>query len=164
MLHRPRILFLDEPTAGVDPVSRRRFWNLIHQMSSEGVTILVTTHYMDEAEYCNRLAMIDRGRIAADGTPASLKSAALKGDLLAVECEPLGRGLEAIKQAPGVLDAAVFGAALHVVIEAADRPADLAAYLAARGVSVSRVKPIRPTLEDAFVALTGASFNPEAAN
>jgi len=164
VLHRPRILFLDEPTAGVDPVSRRRFWDLIHQMSSEGVTILVTTHYMDEAEYCNRLAMIDRGRIVAGGTPASLKSTVLKGDLLAVECEPLGRGLETIKQAPGVFDAAVFGAALHVVVEAADRAADLSAYLAAHGVSVSRVKPIRPTLEDAFVALTGTPLNPEAAN
>ena len=113
VLHRPPIVFLDEPTSGVDPVSRRKFWELIQQMVGEGITVFVTTHYMDEAEYCNRLVLIDRGRIVAMGTPTELKTRSLKGQLLLVECEPLGPGLEALSQAPGVLDAAVFGSSLH---------------------------------------------------
>ena len=115
VLHQPPIVFLDEPTSGVDPVSRRQFWDLIQQMVGEGVTVFVTTHYMDEAEYCNRLVLIDRGRIVAMGTPTELKTRSLKGQILLVECEPLGPGLEALTQAPGVLDAAVFGNALHAV-------------------------------------------------
>jgi ABC-2 type transport system ATP-binding protein len=156
VLHRPRVVFLDEPTAGVDPLSRRRFWELIHQMSADGVTVLVTTHYMDEAEYCNRLALIDAGRIVAGGSPSEIKRTAIRGDLLLVECAPLGRGLELIKRQPGVLDAAVFGAALHVVVTAAERARiELAAALASAGVEASRIEPIAPSLEDAFVALTG---------
>jgi ABC-2 type transport system ATP-binding protein len=156
VLHRPRVLFLDEPTAGVDPLSRRQFWELIHQMSREGVTVLVTTHYMDEAEYCNRLALIDQGRIVQLGTPNEIKGAAIKGELLLIECSPLGRGLELVKRATGVLDAAVFGAALHVIVTPAPEVmADLAAYLAAHEVQVARIETIGPSLEDAFVALTG---------
>ncbi len=165
VLHRPRVLFLDEPTAGVDPVSRRQFWELIHRMSSEGVTILVTTHYMDEAEYCNRLALIDRGRIVQMGTPTEIKRTAIKGELLLVECSPLGRALELVKRAPGVLDAAVFGAALHVVISPApDAMAGLAAYLTAHEVQVTNVEAINPSLEDAFVALTGGAELEREAN
>ena len=116
VLHRPPIVFLDEPTSGVDPVSRRKFWELIQQMVGEGITVFVTTHYMDEAEYCNRLVLIDRGRIVAMGTPTELKTRSMKGQLLLVECEPLGPGLEALSQAPGVLDAAVFGSSLHATV------------------------------------------------
>ncbi len=156
VMHRPRVLLLDEPTAGVDPLSRRLFWELIHQMSADGVTVLVTTHYMDEAEYCNRLALIEAGRLVATGSPSELKRGAIRGDLLLVECAPLGRGLEIIKRQPGVLDAAVFGAALHVVVGAADRArAELPAALASAGVATSRIEPIAPSLEDAFVALAG---------
>jgi ABC-2 type transport system ATP-binding protein len=135
VLHRPPILFLDEPTSGVDPISRRLFWDLIHQMAGEGVTVFVTTHYMNEAEYCNRLAMIDRGRLVALGTPTELKQRALKGDLLTVECEPLGHALEIMQTAPGVLDAAVFGDALHVVVKSAE----------ADGVAWIRNQPRRQT-------------------
>jgi ABC-2 type transport system ATP-binding protein len=164
VLHRPQVLFLDEPTAGVDPLSRRQFWELIHQMSAEGVTVLVTTHYMDEAEYCNRLALIDAGLIVATGSPSEIKRTAIKGDLLLVECAPLGRGLELIKMQPGVLDAAVFGAALHVVVSAAEKArVELAAAMAAAGVQASRIEPIAPSLEDAFVALTGRGVGSEAA-
>ncbi len=163
VLHRPQVLFLDEPTAGVDPLSRRQFWELIHQMSAEGVTVLVTTHYMDEAEYCNRLALIDAGLIVAAGSPSEIKRTAIKGDLLLVECAPLGRGLELIKAQPGVVDAAVFGAALHVVVSAAEKArVELAAAMAAAGVKASRIEPISPSLEDAFVALTGRRAGNEA--
>jgi len=155
VLHRPPILFLDEPTSGVDPVSRRHFWELIHQMVAEGITVFVTTHYMDEAEYCNRLVLIDRGRIVAMGTPTELKSRHMKGQLLLVECEPLGPGLEALQRAPGVLDAAVFGSSLHAVV--ADAQAALPKVreaLESRRLRVGRVEQIPPSLEDVFVSLT----------
>ena len=155
VLHRPPILFLDEPTSGVDPISRRQFWDLIHQMASEGVTVFVTTHYMDEAEYCNRLALIYRGRIVALGTPTELKQRSMKGELLLVEAEPLGPALEALQTAPGVLDAAVFGNALHLVVpEAAAAIPAVRRYLSERNINVARLEPIRPTLEDIFVSLT----------
>ncbi len=155
VLHRPEILFLDEPTSGVDPISRRHFWDLIHQMAAEGVTVFVTTHYMDEAEYCNRLVLIYRGRIVAQGTPAELKRGTMKGDLLVAECEPLGPALELLREAPGVLDVAVFGNTLHLIVgEAATQARTLRPYLAGQGIRVGRLEPIRPSLEDVFVAIT----------
>jgi len=155
VLHKPPVLFLDEPTSGVDPVSRRKFWDLIYQMAAEGVTVFVTTHYMEEAEYCNRLALIYRGKIVALGTPTELKQRSMKGELLLVEAEPLGPALEALQTAPGVVDAAVFGNALHLVVpEAAPAIPALREFLSSRGFQVGRVEPIRPSLEDVFVALT----------
>ena len=155
VLHQPPSVFLDEPTSGVDPISRRQFWELNHQMAGQGVTVFVTTHYMEEAEYCNRLALIERGRIVALGTPSELKRRSMKGELLLVECSPLGPALEAAQQAPGVLDAAVFGSALHLVVEKAKTAMPiLREYLQARGITVGNLEPIRPTLEDVFVSLT----------
>src|SRR5450631_4085461 len=117
VLHRPPILFLDEPTSGVDPISRRKFWELIHTLAAEGVTVFVTTHYMEEAEYCNRLALIFRGKMVALGTPSELKRDSMTGELLLVECEPLGTAVEALQSASEVMDAAVFGSALHLVVQ-----------------------------------------------
>ena len=157
VLHRPPILFLDEPTSGVDPISRRHFWELIHQMAAEGVTVLVTTHYMDEAEYCNRLVLIFQGRIVACGTPTDLKQRALTGALLLVECDPLGQAIDVLQQAPDVSDVAVFGNALHLVVPDANAAVPrLRAALSQHGVTVSRMEPIRPNLEDVFVSLTAA--------
>jgi drug efflux transport system ATP-binding protein len=155
VLHRPPIIFLDEPTSGVDPISRRQFWDLIHQMSAEGVTVFVTTHYMEEAEYCNRLALLYRGKMVALGTPTELKQKFMKGELLLVECEPLGEAVEALQSAPGVMDAAVFGSALHLVVQKAE-PAipQIKTYLAQRNVHVTKIEKIRATLEDVFVSLT----------
>ncbi len=162
VLHRPMILFLDEPTSGVDPISRRRFWDLIHEMASEGVTVFVTTHYMEEAEYCNRLLLIYRGRIVAQGTPAELKRAAMKGELLLAECEPLGVALAALQEAPDVADAAVFGNALHLVVkDAATAAQALRPYLEGKGIRVGKMKPIQPSLEDVFVAVTTGSDGAE---
>jgi len=158
VLHKPLILFLDEPTSGVDPISRRQFWDLIHQMAEEGVTVFVTTHYMEEAEYCNRLALIFRGKIVALGTPSELKRDSMKGDLLLIECEPLGKAVEVLQAAPGVMDAAVFGNALHLVVPAADDAIPrIEKYLADNGVAIGRIEKIRPSLEDVFVSLTTAS-------
>jgi len=155
VLHKPAVLFLDEPTSGVDPISRRKFWELIHEMAASGVTVFVTTHYMDEAEYCNRLVLIYRGKIAAAGSPAELKRTAMKGELLLIECDPLGAALEALEGAPLVRDVAVFGSALHVVVENAEAAMpELRERLEARSISVSRLQPIRASLEDVFVSLT----------
>ena len=155
VLHKPPIIFLDEPTSGVDPISRRQFWELIHNMAGEGVTVFVTTHYMEEAEYCNRLALIFRGRMVALGTPSELKQKSMKGELLLVECTPLGPAVEVLQSAPMVMDAAVFGNALHLVVEQAEAATpEVKKYLAEHGVTVRRIETIRPSLEDVFVSLT----------
>jgi ABC-2 type transport system ATP-binding protein len=155
VLHKPPIIFLDEPTSGVDPISRRQFWDLIHSMAADGVTVFVTTHYMEEAEYCNRLALIFRGKMVALGTPSELKHKSMKGELLLVECDPLGPAVEALQSAPGVLDAAVFGNTLHLVVENSDRAIpELRQHLRKHDVNVHRVEKIRPSLEDVFVSLT----------
>lgn len=155
VLHKPPIIFLDEPTSGVDPISRRQFWELIHAMAGDGVTVFVTTHYMEEAEYCNRLALIYRGKMVALGTPTQLKQKAMKGELLLVEAEPLGAAVEALQSAPGVLDAAVFGSALHLVVaEASIAISSIRMYLQGKGISVIKVERIRASLEDVFVSLT----------
>jgi len=154
VLHRPPILFLDEPTSGGDPLSRRLFWELIQQMSSDGVTVFVTTHYMDEAEYCNRLALMNGGKLIALGTPTELKLGSIQGSLLLVECDRLGDAIERVRHFEGVRDVAVFGNALHLVVsDAAIAPA-IRAMLEADGIAVDNLKVIRPSLEDAFVALT----------
>ena len=155
VLHKPPILFLDEPTSGVDPISRRQFWELIHQMAAEGVTVFVTTHYMDEAEYCNRLVLIYRGKIVASGSPAELKRDAMHGELLLVEGEPLPAAIEALQYHDAIQDVAVFGNALHLVVEDAKRAVPIVRQrLEEKSVKVSRVEPIRPSLEDVFVSLT----------
>jgi drug efflux transport system ATP-binding protein len=158
VLHRPEVLFLDEPTSGVDPMSRRQFWELIHQMASEGVTVFVTTHHMDEAEYCNRLMMIERGRMVAIGTPGELKRRHIEGRLLLVQAHPLGAAIEAIQDSPGVIEAAVFGAAIHVMVSDHDLAvAAMREHLASRGATLERVEEIAPSLEDVFVALAGGA-------
>jgi ABC-2 type transport system ATP-binding protein len=154
VLHRPPILFLDEPTSGVDPLSRRLFWELIQRMSDEGVTVFVTTHYMDEAVYCNRLALMDRGKLIALGTPTELRRDSIEGALLLLECDRIGDALERVRRIEGVHDAAVFGNALHLVVSNLEVGAAIQKALEADGIVVERVESIRPSLEDAFVALT----------
>ena len=157
VLHRPAILFLDEPTAGVDPISRRHFWDLIHEMAASGVTVFVSTHYMDEAEYCNRLALINRGKLVASGTPTELKQHFGDQSVVLVKCEPLGLALELLQHHSEVLEAAVFGNALHLTVPDAARAGSLLpGFLADNGVRCSRFEPIAPTLEDVFVQLAGS--------
>jgi ABC-2 type transport system ATP-binding protein len=157
VLHRPPILFLDEPTSGVEPASRRRFWELIHTLAADGVTVLVSTHYMDDVEFCHRAALINQGRLVASGTPDELKRTALGGELLLVECDALGPALAALQQAPGVRDSSVFGSVLHVLVENAARAlTELPPYLEGRGLRINRITRISPSIEDVFVQLIGA--------
>ncbi len=155
VLHKPPVVFLDEPTSGVDPISRRQFWDLIHHMAADGVTVFVSTHYMEEAEYCNRLALIFRGKIVALGSPTELKQRSLKGQLLALNCEPLAHAIEVLATAPGVMDVAIYGSSLHLTMspEAVNIP-ELESYLKQHGVRVFCIETIRPSLEDVFVALS----------
>jgi ABC-2 type transport system ATP-binding protein len=155
VLHRPPIVFLDEPTSGVDPLSRRLFWELIQRMSDDGVTIFVTTHYMDEAEYCNRLALMYRGSLVALGTPTELKLNSIEGSLLLLECDRLGDAIGRVRAIKGVRDVAVFGNALHLVVsDDADVVSAIQMALEANRIVIARLQQIRPSLEDAFVALT----------
>jgi ABC-2 type transport system ATP-binding protein len=164
ILHQPPILFLDEPTSGVDPESRRRFWDLIHDLAAEGVTVLVSTHYMDEAEYCNRVALIDRGRLIEMASPSALKHHKLGGDLLVVECERMGAAIAVLHEAPGVRDVAAFGNSIHILVESAASALEaLPTYLAQREVAVTRIERIKPTIEDIFVHMIGVEARAEGA-
>lgn len=152
LLHEPPILFLDEPTSGVDPVSRRTFWDVIYDLADAGVTILVTTHFMDEAERCGRIAMIRDGRLAGLGSPADLKRDLLPGPILTVEMERAFDAEEALVGVPGVLGVSVHGSALRVLVRDAVAAAPLVAEALARAGSPGcRVEPARATLEDVFV-------------
>lgn len=156
IIHRPPILFLDEPTAGVDPLSRRSFWELIYRLADDGVTVFVTTHYMDEAEYCDRLGLIYRGALIALGTPAELK-AGLSEEIVEIRgAEP--QALLALAEGlPGVSHAALFGRGVHVVsAEAAALIPRLQAALDRAGLAASTPERIVPSLEDVFVALIEA--------
>jgi len=154
ILHQPYILFLDEPTSGVDPISRRNFWTLIQQMAEKGVTTFVSTHYMDEAEYCDRLALIYRGRIIALGTPSELKTETISYGVLEVECDPLILGLDLLKREAWVAEAAVFGNSLHVIgKEGTDTEEEVGSLFGEHGVLLKGMERIRPSLEDVFVSL-----------
>jgi ABC-2 type transport system ATP-binding protein len=154
ILHEPPIVFLDEPTSGVDPVSRRRFWDLIYAMADQGVTVFVTTHYMEEAEYCGRLGLIYRGRLIAMGTPAELKRGLAGETLLEVHCRQNEQALEIIAGLPAVLDAALFGSGLHVRTADPDAAREaIAAALNAAGLDVEHMAAIDPAMEDVFVAM-----------
>jgi len=157
ILHEPPILFLDEPTSGVDPISRRAFWDLIYELSGRGVTVFVTTHYMDEAEYCDRLGLIYRGELIALGTPSRLKTELMPEDVLEVWCERPPDALGEIEGLPGIQEAALFGKGLHVVArDGAAAVKTVRAKLSEAGFRVDRVEQIVPSLEDVFVALIEA--------
>ncbi len=156
LLHQPPIIFLDEPTSGVDPGTRRNFWDLIYTLADGGVTVFVTTHYMEEAEYCNRIGLIDHGQLIALGSPAELKSKHLVGTIYEIATDQVLAAVEALAPAEGVLDAAVFGRALHVRLKQdIDALAYLPGFLHSSGLLVDSIHPIEPTLEDVFVALVG---------
>jgi ABC-2 type transport system ATP-binding protein len=157
ILHDPPVVFLDEPTSGVDPIARGAFWDLIRELSHTGHTIFVSTHYMDEAEYCHRLALMYRGKIIALGAPAELKRDLSTHKLLRLDTSAPLDTMRAVEQLPGVLDVAVFGSGLHVVVDEIDGSKDrIQQALAAQNIEIRVLEQISPSLEDVFVGLIEA--------
>ena len=153
LLHQPPIIFLDEPTSGVDPGTRRNFWDLIYTLADGGVTVFVTTHYMEEAEYCHRLALMNRARLIALDRPAALR-ALLTQPILELTTDNGPAAAQALQGAPGVIEAAMFGRAVHVVTEhAASAAQTIPQWLSGRGIQCLGVTQVPPSLEDVFVSL-----------
>ncbi len=154
ILHEPPILFLDEPTSGVDPMARRTFWDLIYDLSGAGHTIFVSTHYMDEAEYCHRLALMYRGKVIALGTPAELKESLGSHHLLRLEVSDLVGSMNVLATIPGLSDVAVFGGGLHITSADGERASpQIRSALEQAGIAVTVLEPIEPSMEDVFVAM-----------
>jgi len=154
VLHQPRIVFLDEPTGGVDPVSRRNFWELINQLSQQGTTVLVTTHYLDEAEYCNRVMLIHAGRIVAGGSPQELKETWIKNPIFEVECDRIIEGMDILQKQDWVIETSVFGTYIHAsVLSEQDAKERITSALEREGLMVKRIDRITPSLEDVFIFL-----------
>ncbi len=157
ILHDPPVLFLDEPTSGVDPIARGAFWELIREMARAGHTIFVSTHYMDEAEYCHRLALMYRGKVIALGAPAELRAGLDSHSLLRLDTPAPLETMRALEQAPGVKDVAVFGGGLHIAVDdLGNGIAEIRRRLGSEGIEIRRLEEIQPSLEDVFVALIEA--------
>jgi len=153
LVHKPKLLFLDEPTSGVDPAARRVFWDLIYELAAGGVTVLVTTHYMDEAEYCGRIGIMRDGKLMAIDTPAQLKATVIPGDVWEVHAEPLQEALNACDNCAGVLRVGLAGEALRMITERGMKENELRARLEATGLTVNSLERGEPTLEDVFLSL-----------
>src|SRR5690348_15092435 len=158
MLHEPKLLFLDEPTAGIDPVARRQLWDLLFELSGHGITFFVTTHYMDEAERCSHVAYIYFGRLIADGTPDSLRELP---DVqphgtkrIEITTPEVTRALRFARQLPGIRGATIFGQSIHALVEEHFDLNDLREQLLKNGIKVGEIRPLAPSLEDVFVELT----------
>jgi ABC-type multidrug transport system ATPase subunit len=158
MLHEPKLLFLDEPTAGIDPVARRQLWDLLFELSGHGITFFVTTHYMDEAERCGHVAYIYYGKLIADGTPNSLRelpdvqpAGTIRVEITTPE---VTRALRLARQIPGIRSATIFGQSIHALINDSFDLNDLREQLLKKGIAVAEIRPLAPSLEDVFVELT----------
>jgi ABC-2 type transport system ATP-binding protein len=158
MLHEPKLLFLDEPTAGIDPVARRQLWDLLFELSGFGITFFVTTHYMDEAERCSHVAYIYYGKLIADGTPADLKQLPdvqpAGTERIEITTPEVTRALRLARHIPGIRSATIFGESIHALVEEHFRLDDLRARLQKDGIIVTDIRPLTPSLEDVFVELT----------
>jgi ABC-2 type transport system ATP-binding protein len=158
ILHEPPIIFLDEPTGGVDPVSRRRFWDLINQLSATGVTILVTTHFLDEAEYCNRILLIEAGKTLAKGSPSELKERSIHYPILEVRSGDTVAALKVLENEDFVLETSVFGTKIHVMVEKEEEGRlQISDKLRSHGILVDSIQRILPSLEDVFLHLLDSS-------
>jgi drug efflux transport system ATP-binding protein len=154
ILHEPQIVFLDEPTSGVDPISRRKFWDLINQLSESGVTLLVTTHYLDEAEYCNDILLINGGRLIATGSPKQLKERHITYTIFEAEATDIVNALELLRKEPWVIEISLFGTYLHIgVKDGVEAPAKISSVLMKHGITIRRIEKITPSLEDVFLHL-----------
>ncbi len=163
LLHSPPVLFLDEPTGGVDPEARRRFWDLIDDLAEAGHTVFVTTHYMDEAERCHRVALMHAGKLLALDSPTALKGRFEDGSVVEITCPRPARALDVLAERPGVLDAALFGSRLHATLDRPGHSDQLAAALSEAGHGPVEIVPIVPSLEDVFIHVIRQAESGEAA-
>lgn len=158
MLHEPKLLFLDEPTAGIDPVARRQLWDLLFELSGQGITFFVTTHYMDEAERCSHVAYIYYGKLIADGTPNSLRElpeVQPQGTIrVEITTPEVTRALRTTRTLPGIRSATIFGQSIHALIDDHVDLETLRTLLSKQGIAVAEIRPLAPSLEDVFVELT----------
>ena len=153
ILHEPEMIFLDEPTAGVDPISRREFWDLLYALSDEGRTIFVTTHYIDEAEHCHRLAFIQRGRLVAIGSPAEIKAEKMRGQVMEIDCAAPEVAMGVLRETGLFDEVSLYGALIHVVAEGAEaHHPQIKTALQEAGVEIRSMEIIAPSLEDVFIA------------
>ena len=161
ILHEPEMLFLDEPTAGVDPISRRAFWDLLYDLAEEGTTIMVTTHYMDEAEHCQSLAFVQNGHIVAHGSPAEIKETEMRGEVLEIDCDDPATAILALRDMNALREVALYGAQIHAVAQdvAALKPR-IAKVLQGAGVRVNTMDVIAPSLEDVFISSVQGATDP----
>ncbi len=163
LVHKPQVLFLDEPTAGIDPVARRELWDLLFEFSSQGMTLFVTTHYMDEAERCSHVGYIYNSKLVVCGLPDDLKQMSVVNPAdarrLDVTCDHVTVGLQAMRHLPGVKTATVFGQSMHLLVEHSLAENDIRGELAKVGITHADIRPIAPSLEDVFVALTRKNEN-----
>jgi ABC-2 type transport system ATP-binding protein len=159
ILHEPSIVFLDEPTGGVDPLSRRQFWTLIEHLSASGVTVLVTTHYLDEAEHCHRIAIIHAGRLAAIGSSSELKAVFAGRTILEIQTTDPVRAMQVLDNTRGIHKTSIFGTAVHAVVsmDASTAVADVTSQLSRAGVEPLSIVPASPSLEDVFLDVVGAA-------
>ncbi len=164
ILHEPELLFLDEPTAGVDPISRRAFWDLLYDLSTRGTTIFVTTHYMDEAERCQDLAFILSGQVIAQGSPQEIKRSKMQGQVLEIDCADSRRALRLLRELAGFDEVALYGARIHIVApDAVQRIPEVREHLQNAGVQVRNIDEVLPSLEDVFISQVRANVEKTAA-
>ncbi len=155
IVHEPNIVFLDEPTSGVDPISRRQFWELVYNLSARGKTVLVTTHYMDEAERCNRIAFISQGEIIAIGSPTEIKKKYMRGEVITIVPKDLMTCYNALSSLNFIEDIGIFGDSIHVVVDNADeKMPEISLFFKKKNLSFIKIEKIQPSIEDVFVALT----------
>lgn len=155
VIHKPAIVFLDEPTSGVDPIARRQFWELINEISSEGTTVLVTTHYLEEAEFCNKIILINAGKLIAQGTPDTLKKDYLKNKIIEVECDTPVLAMDILSKESFVDDTSIFGNNIHLSVNGFYRNKSQVteSLKALSSIQIKRIDPIAPTLDDVFIYL-----------
>lgn len=159
VIHKPKIVFLDEPTSGVDPISRRSFWDLIVNLSEEGITIFVTTHYLEEAEFCNNIMLINAGKIIAEGNPTELKTKYLNHDIIEIECTNAVSAMEILEEAEFVNDISIFGNNIHLSVDKGFENFELIKNQINNISEVRRIEKIVPTLEDVFINLLEKTYN-----
>lgn len=154
VIHKPAIIFLDEPTSGVDPIARRNFWELINSLSEDGTTVVVTTHYLEEAEYCNNIILIDAGKLIAEGNPKELKEQYIKNKIIEIECERISDAIDILSKENFIIETNIFGNSIHISVnENYHNEKQIIDVLSSNSINVFKISEVSPTLEDVFIHL-----------